>query len=60
MTRVGDIRIRTGFASNVELQIGGAIQNFVAINSATVPGPIPLNVTGTQLTISTTFLFLQR
>ena len=46
MTRVADIRIRTGFAPNVELQIGGAIQNFVAINSATVPAPIPLNVTG--------------
>lgn len=46
LTRVGDIRIRTGFASNVELQIEGAIQNFLAINSQTLPSPIPLNVSG--------------
>jgi len=46
LTRVGDIRIRTGFASNVELQIEGTIQNFLAINSQIVPSPIPLNITG--------------
>lgn len=46
LTRVGDIRIRQGFASNVELQIEGTLQNFLAINSRTVPSPIPLNVTG--------------
>ncbi len=46
LTRVGDIRIRTGFASNVELQIEGTLQNFLAINSQTLPSPIPLNVTG--------------
>lgn len=45
LTRVGDIRIKTGFASNVEIQIEGAIQNFVAINSQSAP-PIPLNVRG--------------
>src|SRR5215217_678846 len=45
MTRVGDIRIRTGFAPNVELQMEGAIQNFVAINSAG-PSHIPLNISG--------------
>ena len=45
LTRVGDIRIKTGFASNVELQIEGAIQQYVAINSRTT-SPIPLNVTG--------------
>ena len=44
-TRVGDIRIRTGFASNVELQIEGSLQNFVAINSRG-PSAIPLNVKG--------------
>jgi hypothetical protein len=44
-TRVGDIRIRTGFAPNVELQIEGTIQNYVAINSRTASA-IPLNVTG--------------
>jgi hypothetical protein len=46
LTRVGDIRIRNGFASNVELQIEGVVQNYLAINSQTVPGPIPLNITG--------------
>jgi hypothetical protein len=46
LTRVGDIRIRNGVASNVELQVEGVIQNFLAINSQTLPSPIPLNVTG--------------
>ncbi len=46
LTRVGDIRLRNGFASNVELQIEGVIQNFLAINSQTTPPPIPLNITG--------------
>jgi len=46
LTRVGDIRIRTGFASNVELQIEGTIQNFLAINSQLTPSPIPLNISG--------------
>lgn len=45
LTRIGDIRIRNGVASNVELQIEGVLQNFVAINSQTAP-PIPLNFTG--------------
>src|SRR5690606_40289755 len=46
LTRVGDIRIRQGFAPNVEIQIEGTIQNFLAINSQTDPPPIPLNITG--------------
>jgi hypothetical protein len=46
LTRVGDIRIRNGFAPNVELQIEGVAQNFLAINSQTLPSPIPLNITG--------------
>src|SRR5215211_945058 len=46
LTRVGDIRIRTGFSRNVELQIQGTIQNYLAINSQTTPSPIPLNVAG--------------
>ncbi|MFT3744404.1 MAG: hypothetical protein QM785_08910 [Pyrinomonadaceae bacterium] len=45
LTRVGDIRIRTGFSSNVELQIEGTLQNYVAINSRN-PSAIPLNVVG--------------
>src|SRR5688572_9141519 len=45
LTRVGDLRLKTGIASNVELQIEGTLQNFVAINSQT-PSAIPLSVTG--------------
>ncbi len=45
MTRLGDIRIRTGFAPNVELQIEGTLQNFVAINNQT-PSNIPLTISG--------------
>ena len=45
LTRVGDIRLRTGFAPNVELQIEGTLQNFLAINSQG-PSAIPLNITG--------------
>ncbi|MEW6360696.1 MAG: hypothetical protein AB1477_01095 [Acidobacteriota bacterium] len=45
MTRVGDIRLRTGFASNVEIQVEGTIQNFLAINSQG-PSSIPLRITG--------------
>jgi hypothetical protein len=45
MTRIGDIRIRTGFAANVELQIEGTLQNYVAINSMG-PSAIPLNISG--------------
>jgi hypothetical protein len=45
LTRLGDIRVRTGLASNVEIQVEGSLQNFVAINSRTVSA-IPLQVTG--------------
>ncbi len=45
LTRVGDIRVRTGFASNVELQVEGTLQNYLAINSRGVSA-IPLNVSG--------------
>lgn len=45
LSRIGDIRIKTGLASNVEIQIEGSLQNFVAINSITGPA-IPLTVTG--------------
>lgn len=45
LTRIGDIRLKTGFASNVELQIEGTLQNFLAINSMGVSA-IPLNING--------------
>ncbi len=45
LTRVGEIRVRTGLASNVEMQIEGTLQNYVAINSRG-PSAIPLTVVG--------------
>ena len=45
LTRVGDIRVKTGFAKNVEFQIEGVLQNYVAINSRGF-SPIPLTVNG--------------
>ncbi|MDH3492511.1 MAG: hypothetical protein OEM82_03095 [Acidobacteriota bacterium] len=44
LTRVGDIRIRTGYAGNVEVQIEGVIQNFLAIERQALNPPIPLNI----------------
>ncbi len=46
LTRVGDVRIRTGFAPNVEFQVEGVLQNFLAINSRITPSPIPLTLDG--------------
>ena len=45
LTRVGDIRIRQGFAPNVEIQIEGTVQNFLAINSQSASA-VPLNISG--------------
>lgn len=56
LTRVGDIRVRTGFAPNVELQIEGTLQNFLAINSQTSPSPIPLNLDGNSTNDSGDFI----
>lgn len=46
LTRAGVISGRIGFAPNVEIQIEGVIQNFLAINSAQTPSPIPLTSGG--------------
>ncbi|HSK73129.1 MAG TPA: hypothetical protein VK892_15635 [Pyrinomonadaceae bacterium] len=46
LTRVGDIRVKVGFSSNVEFQVEGTIQNFLAINSQNTPSLIPLNIAG--------------
>jgi hypothetical protein len=56
LTRVGDIRVRTGFASNVELQVEGTLRNFLAIDSQTIPSPIPLNISGNSTTDSGDFV----
>jgi hypothetical protein len=45
LTRVGDTRVKTGFARNVEFQIEGVLQNYVAINSRG-PSPIALTLNG--------------
>lgn len=45
LTRIGDIRIRQGFAPNVEIQIEGTVQNFLAINSQSASA-VPLNISG--------------
>lgn len=46
LTRIGDVRVKVGFARNVEFQLEGVLQNFLAVNSATAISPIPLSVTG--------------
>lgn len=46
LTRLGDIRIRTGYASNVEVQIEGVIQNYLSIDSQNPEPLIPLNLNG--------------
>ena len=45
LTRIADIRLRQGFASNVEVQIEGSVRNYLAINSQNKP-PIDLNING--------------
>ena len=46
LTRVGDVRVSVGFSSNIEFQVEGVLQNFLAINSAANASPIPLNLDG--------------
>ncbi len=46
LTRGGDVRVRVGFASNIEFQVEGVLQNFLAINSAAPRSPIPLSLDG--------------
>jgi hypothetical protein len=43
LTRVGVIGINVGLSPNVEFQIDGVAQNFLSINSQTVPSPINLS-----------------
>lgn len=45
VTRVGVIGVNIGLAPNVELQIDGVAQNFLSINSQTLPSPIQLGFT---------------
>lgn len=46
LTRVGDVRVKVGFASNVEFQVEGVLQNFLAINSSFAPPAVPLALDG--------------
>ena len=52
LTRVGDIRLKTGMSSNVELQIEGTLQNFLAINSQG-PSGIPLTLNSPDASANT-------
>lgn len=44
LTRVGVMNVSIGINSNVSFEVEGVLQNFLAINSAQNPSPIPLNI----------------
>ena len=44
ITRIGDIGIRIGVSSNVELQIDGTVQQFLSINNHFAPSVIPIDL----------------
>lgn len=44
LTRAGVISVNVGLSPNVEFQIDGVLQNFLSINSARNPPPIPLSI----------------
>ncbi|MBA2503149.1 MAG: hypothetical protein H0V27_09745 [Pyrinomonadaceae bacterium] len=44
LTRVGVVSLNIGLAPNVEVQIDGVAQNFLSINSQTLPSPINLDL----------------
>lgn len=46
LTRIGDVRAKIGISSNVEIQVEGVMQEFLAINSQLNPPPIPLDING--------------
>lgn len=43
-TRVGVFEINAGFAPNISFELAGTLQDFLAINSAQNPAPIPLSL----------------
>ena len=47
LTRVGVIGVNVGLSPNVEFQLEGVVQNFLSINSRTVPSPIQLTFSPT-------------
>ncbi len=44
LTRVGVVNASVGLNSNVSFEIEGTLQNFLAINAAQSPSPIPLSI----------------
>jgi hypothetical protein len=44
LTRVGNLTVSVGLNSNVQFEVEGTLQNFVAINSMQNPSPIPLSI----------------
>ena len=45
-TRVGDVRGKVGFASNIEFQVEGVLQEFLGIDGQYKPSAIPLALNG--------------
>jgi hypothetical protein len=48
VTRIGDVGIRIGVSSNVEVQIDGTVRQFLSINRQFAPSVVPLDL-GTKL-----------
>jgi hypothetical protein len=44
VTRVGELGIRIGVSSNVEVQIDGTVQQFLSINGQFAPSAVPLDL----------------
>lgn len=43
-TRLGNVNVSFGVSRNVEFEVEGVVQNYLAINSRQTPAPIPLNI----------------
>jgi Putative MetA-pathway of phenol degradation len=50
LTRLGVTTLRVGLAKNVEIEVGGVIQNFLNINEQFRPSAIPLQLSSTTST----------
>jgi hypothetical protein len=44
LTRIGDVGLRIGVSSNVEVQLSGTIQQFLSINNSFAPPAVPLDL----------------
>ncbi len=46
LTKLGDLRVKLGIGSNVEVIAEGTLQNYLTLDSRTTPSPIPLSISG--------------